>query len=190
MGCTFKIDLYGYEAGLPDATYEFALMPPTPGTVTPSGGSIDVEDDPAGGGTDFDGTSGPLTLTFNAARHPKQGFHVKLTIRAAGSIGADVKHKVFWVKCPAAVTTTTTTTTTTTLTTTTTTTTMAVPTTSSSTTTVPTTTTAPTTTTTTTTTAPPTTGAAPGAPGEEEEEEVVGRAPPARPVEVRPPFAG
>jgi hypothetical protein len=28
---------------------------------------------------------------------PQQGFHVKLTINAEGSQGADVKHKVFWV---------------------------------------------------------------------------------------------
>ncbi|MGH2658951.1 MAG: hypothetical protein ACRDHS_04615, partial [Actinomycetota bacterium] len=31
--------------------------------------------------------------------HPNQGFHVKLTVEAEGSIGADAKHKVFWVTC-------------------------------------------------------------------------------------------
>ena len=30
--------------------------------------------------------------------HPRQqGYHVKLTVKTTGSIGADVKHKVFWV---------------------------------------------------------------------------------------------
>jgi hypothetical protein len=29
--------------------------------------------------------------------HPQQGWHVRLTINADGSQGADVKHKVFWV---------------------------------------------------------------------------------------------
>ena len=29
--------------------------------------------------------------------HAVQGFHVKLTVNADGSQGADVKHKVFWV---------------------------------------------------------------------------------------------
>ena len=29
--------------------------------------------------------------------HPDQGYHIKLTIHAEGSKGADVKHKVFWV---------------------------------------------------------------------------------------------
>jgi hypothetical protein len=40
--------------------------------------------------------------------HPNQGFHVKLTINAEGSQGADVKHKVFWVtECIPSPTTTT-----------------------------------------------------------------------------------
>ncbi len=30
--------------------------------------------------------------------HPIQGYHVKLTVNAEGSQGADVKHKVFWVE--------------------------------------------------------------------------------------------
>ena len=29
--------------------------------------------------------------------HPIQGWHIKLTVNADGSQGADVKHKVFWV---------------------------------------------------------------------------------------------
>jgi hypothetical protein len=38
------------------------------------------------------------TLDFTGIEpHPNQGFHVKLTINAEGSQGADVKHKVFWV---------------------------------------------------------------------------------------------
>ena len=39
------------------------------------------------------------TLDFSGIEpHPQQGFHVKLTINADGSQGADVKHKVFWVE--------------------------------------------------------------------------------------------
>ena len=29
--------------------------------------------------------------------HPEQGFHLKLTVEAPFSLGAEVKHKVFWV---------------------------------------------------------------------------------------------
>jgi hypothetical protein len=38
------------------------------------------------------------TLSFTGTPHPQQGFHVKLTIHADGSQGADTKHKVFWVQ--------------------------------------------------------------------------------------------
>jgi hypothetical protein len=56
--------------------------------------------------------------------HPQQGYHVKVTIRADGSQGADTKHKVFWVQpCPASTTTTSSSSSTTTATTATTTTT-------------------------------------------------------------------
>nr|MBA2599991.1 hypothetical protein [Actinomycetota bacterium] len=33
-----------------------------------------------------------------ATPHAKQGYHVKLTVNADGSQGADSKHKVFWVQ--------------------------------------------------------------------------------------------
>lgn len=56
-----------------------------------------------GGGTDLDAS---LTIYLEdevaASReepHPNQGFHVKLTVEAEGSIGADTKQKVFWVTC-------------------------------------------------------------------------------------------
>ena len=61
------------------------------------------EDDNSGGGSE-DGldASETYTLDFTGIEpHPKQGFHVKLTINAEGSQGADKKHKVFWVTgCP------------------------------------------------------------------------------------------
>ena len=36
--------------------------------------------------------------SFDGEPHPQQGYHVKLTIHTPGSIGADTKHKVFWVE--------------------------------------------------------------------------------------------
>ena len=60
-----------------------------------------IGEDPAGGGTDLD-ASETYDLTAALAGfepHPIQGFHVKLTVNAEGSQGADVKHKVFWVTC-------------------------------------------------------------------------------------------
>jgi hypothetical protein len=69
------------------------------------------EDDNSGGGSQAGlDASETYTLDFTGiAPHPVQGFHVKLTINAEGSQGADVKHKVFWVTgCAPAPTTTTT----------------------------------------------------------------------------------
>lgn len=107
VGCTFQIDFYGYDEGDLFATATFELHPPT---TSPTGDDLLLHDtdifigeDEAGGGTDLD-----ASVTYDleealaasgATAHPQQGFHVKLTVHAEGSIGADVKHKVFWVKC-------------------------------------------------------------------------------------------
>jgi hypothetical protein len=84
------------------------------------------EDDNAGGGSEA-GLDASQTYTLDLTGiqpHPHQGVHVKVTINAEGSQGADVKHKVFWVSgCETPGTTTTTTTKPTTSTSTTTTTT-------------------------------------------------------------------
>jgi len=68
------------------------------------------EDDNSGGGSQAGlDSSQTYTLDFTGIEpHPNQGFHVKLTINAEGSQGADVKYKVFWVTgCQPEQTTTT-----------------------------------------------------------------------------------
>jgi len=102
VGCVFQIDLYGYDEGDLQATYEFRLWSPT-GSGVLREGSVAIGHDPAGGGTDLD-ASVTIDLTqalanSGATPHPIQGYHVRLTIHAEGSIGADVKHKMFWVRC-------------------------------------------------------------------------------------------
>ncbi len=101
VGCVFEIDFYNYEMGDLEATYGFELWSPT-GSGNLMDGAIFIGEDPNGGGTDLDASTGPIDLgpaltASGAAPHPQQGFHVKLTVHAEGSIGADVKHKVFWV---------------------------------------------------------------------------------------------
>ena len=68
------------------------------------------EDDNSGGSEAGLDASETYILDFTGIEpHPVQGFHVKLTIHAEGSQGADVKHKVFWVTgCGPSPTTTTT----------------------------------------------------------------------------------
>jgi hypothetical protein len=57
------------------------------------------EDDNSGGGSEA-GLDARRTYRLDLTGitpHPVQGFHVKLTVNAEGSQGADTKHKVFWV---------------------------------------------------------------------------------------------
>jgi hypothetical protein len=137
VGCTFQVDFYGYDEGDLFADVTFESHPPTGPVVTLLTDTVFIgEDDNAGGGSQAGlDASETYTLDFTGIEpHPNQGFHVKLTINADGSQGADVKHKVFWVTgCPPPVTTTSTTTSTTSTTTSTT-----APTTSTTTTTLPT----------------------------------------------------
>jgi hypothetical protein len=112
VGCVFQVDFYGYDQGDLDATVSFAAHPPTgPVQVLLTDTVFIGEDDNSGGGSQAGlDASETYTLDFTGITpHPVQGFHVKLTVNAEGSQGADVKHKVFWVTgCAPAPTTTTT----------------------------------------------------------------------------------
>ena len=98
VGCIFEVDFYGYDEGDLQAAVTFEAQAPTAGGVLLED-IVDIGEDAAGGGTDLD-----ASVEYNLATalagiepHPQQGYHVKLTVNAEGSIGADVKHKVFWV---------------------------------------------------------------------------------------------
>lgn len=102
VGCTFQIDWYGFDAGddlFADVTFE--AVAPT-GQVDPllTDSVFIGEDDHAGGGSEqgLDASKTyDLTGTLAAITpHPEQGWHVKLTVHADGSQGADTKFKVFW----------------------------------------------------------------------------------------------
>jgi hypothetical protein len=117
VGCSFQIDFYGFDQGDLFADVTFESHPPTgPVQVLLTDEVFIGEDDNAGGGSQAGlDASKTYTLDFTGIQpHPNQGFHVKLTIHADGSQGADTKHKVFWVTGCAAGTTTTTSGTTTT----------------------------------------------------------------------------
>lgn len=124
VDCRFNLEFFGYDQGNLNASISFALQAPTrraSGSQVLLTDSLPIGEDQAGGATDPD-ASQEYQLDFTGVNpHPQQGYHVKVTIHAGGSQGADTKHKVFWVQ-PCEVTTTTTTTTSTTTTSTTTTT--------------------------------------------------------------------
>jgi len=101
VGCVFEIDFYGFDAGVGDAQAIFEAHPPT-GRGHLVTKSVDIgEDDNSGGGSEAGwDASVEVDLTALLAGyevHPQQGYHVKLTVHAPGSKGADTKHKVFWV---------------------------------------------------------------------------------------------
>jgi LPXTG-motif cell wall-anchored protein len=113
VGCVFQVDFYGFDEGDLVADVTFESHPPTgPVQVLLTDEVFIGEDDNAGGGSQAGlDASATYTLDFTGIQpHPNQGFHVKLTVHADGSQGADTKHKVFWVTgcAPGATTTTTT----------------------------------------------------------------------------------
>jgi hypothetical protein len=109
VGCTFQIDFYGFDQGDLNASVTFDGIPPTGGGQLLTD-QVFIGEDAAGGGNDLD-----ASVTYDLAEalagiapHPQQGHHVELTVEAEGSIGAQTKHKVFWVEGCSNPTTTTT----------------------------------------------------------------------------------
>ncbi|MBA3360699.1 MAG: hypothetical protein H0T94_04435 [Acidimicrobiia bacterium] len=119
VGCVFQVDFYGFDEGDLFADVTFAVHPPTGNEVILTDEVFIGEDDNSGGGSeaglDASETYDLSALLAGFTPHPQQGYHVKLTVNADGSQGADTKHKVFWVSgCTPPPTTTTTTSSTTT----------------------------------------------------------------------------
>lgn len=100
VGCVFQVDFYGFDMGDLNATVNFDGQAPTGRLIPLLTDTVFIGEDAAGGGTDLDAEA-----TYDLAGvvgqlgdpHPIQGYHVKLTINAQGSIGADTKYKVFWI---------------------------------------------------------------------------------------------
>jgi hypothetical protein len=99
VGCTFSVEFFGYDEGELSADLVIEGQAPSPaGTLWT--GTASIGEDPAGGGTDLD-ASVPVDLVSALVDLPQeeQGVHMKLTVHADGSQGADTKHKTFWVAC-------------------------------------------------------------------------------------------
>ena len=100
VGCVFQVDFYNYDQGAFDARVTFTIHPPSGRATTLLTDTVFIGEDPAGGGRDLDAEETyNLSSALAAHRaHSRQGYHVKLTVNAPGSQGADVKHKVIWVQ--------------------------------------------------------------------------------------------
>ena len=102
VGCVFQVDFYGYDKGDLEAKVTFKAHPPTGDRQVLLTDTVFIGGDDNSKGSDNGlDASETYTLDFSGIEPKPQGFHVKLTINAEGSQGADKKHKVFWVKgCP------------------------------------------------------------------------------------------
>lgn len=102
-GCVFQVEWYGFDEG-PDVVSQVAFTPQAPTrdiTIGSTGAtSVFVGGDPATGAGTPTGLDGRQTyrLMFTGEPHPKQGFHVRLTVTTPRSKGNDTKTKVFWVQ--------------------------------------------------------------------------------------------
>jgi hypothetical protein len=102
VGCVFEVDFYGYDEGDLFADVLFQIWPPNGPMQQLLTDTIFIgEDSNAGGGSEAGlDASREYDLTAVLALyppHPQQGWHVKLTVNADGSQGADTKYKTFWV---------------------------------------------------------------------------------------------
>ncbi|MCK5928391.1 MAG: hypothetical protein KAG80_09375 [Nocardioides sp.] len=102
-GCTFQVEWYGFDEG-DDVVSQvsFAMQAPTSDVALSVDGPTEVfvgGDSATGAGTEtgLDGRE-TYTLSFDGEPHPKQGYHVKLTVATPRSQGNDTKTKVFWVE--------------------------------------------------------------------------------------------
>lgn len=102
LECEVQVDFYGYDKGDLYADVTFEAHPPT----QRDGGDqvlltdtvfIGEDDNSGGGSTAGLDASETYVLDFTGIEPAQQGYHVKLTINADGSQGADVKHKAFWL---------------------------------------------------------------------------------------------
>lgn len=107
VGCSFKVEWFGYDTGPRTSKVTFEAQAPTAGQLASPTGTQNVSFTGHGSGNTLDHTE-TYTLSFTGAPQPNQGYHVKLTVNTDGSKGNDEKSKVFWVKgCDAPVTTVT-----------------------------------------------------------------------------------
>jgi hypothetical protein len=102
VGCEFQIDFYGFDEGDLHADVTFEAWAPS---ASPSDGRVILadrvpigEDDASGGGSEAGlDASATYRLGLDGLAPGARGYHVRLTVEAEGSRGADTKIKVFWV---------------------------------------------------------------------------------------------
>lgn len=104
VGCSFRLDFYGFDAGTDDATVAFTAQPPSgSGTVIrPLSGPTSFSFTGLGPGNDLDNTPDSeqtYQLDTRGLTATQQGFHVRISTTVTNSAGVTTfaKTKVVWV---------------------------------------------------------------------------------------------
>jgi len=101
VGCKFDIEFRGFDMGADlMGSWELDAHPPSGNGTLIAKGDVNIGEDAAGGANDLDAVVHVNIGDYDLSglfHQPQQGYHLELTVHADGSIGADVKHKVFWV---------------------------------------------------------------------------------------------
>jgi hypothetical protein len=97
--CSFTVQFFGFDTN-EKGTLVFTAHPPTgDDQVLLDSGQVTISTDAAGGGPNDPDAAFTFSLNDfklgDISPHPKQGFHVKLTVTTTGG---GTKQKVFWVK--------------------------------------------------------------------------------------------
>jgi hypothetical protein len=100
VSCVFQVDFYGFDEGNFNADVTFTIHPPSGKGRVIRTDTVFIGEDAAGGGTDLDAErTYDLNFDVLARERHKQGFHIKLTVKAPGRGGKIAKKsKVFWAK--------------------------------------------------------------------------------------------
>lgn len=97
-GCGFTVEFFGYDAGDRTARLEFDAQSPLEGGMLAEVPTRFTVAERTGGNQLNHRVEVDLAdVLAGRTPHPKQGYHVKLTVHVDGAQGADVKHKVFWI---------------------------------------------------------------------------------------------
>ena len=104
VGCTFKVDWYGFDAANASSTVTFEAQAPTlldADSQVLLTDTVPLDGDPQAGAGSPAGLDATRTYTLDVSGltpQPEQGYHIKLTIQTPAPNGADKKFKVYWVE--------------------------------------------------------------------------------------------
>lgn len=103
-GCDFRVTMFGFVDSYADVTVD--AHAPTGGARPVDGERVDFPDGAANRrGNELAGASDvhdvvPRLADAGIEPHPRNGYHLKVTVESENAHGSNAKHKVLWLDCP------------------------------------------------------------------------------------------